>query len=133
MKSENQLAYDWFIFNFFNSFGLIDLVVVGCFLCVCFGHYFSRKKLVLINLMQFFSRKFTVTSVIKIYMKMLEFWVHLDFAYSMNFQIRQILSTNQHFSGNYNDFSTKHTLALVKISEKVTSIFLVGNLNLFCR
>ena len=93
MKSENQLAYDWFIFNVFNSFGLIDLVVVGCFLCVCFGHYFSRKKLVLINLMQFFFCIFTVTSV----MKMLEFWVHLDFVYSMNFQIRQIPSTNQHF------------------------------------
>ena len=31
MKSENQLAKNWLIFNVFNSFGLIDFVAVGCF------------------------------------------------------------------------------------------------------
>ena len=50
IKSEYQLAYSWFIFNIFNSFGLIDIVLVLFPLCY-FGHIFlSQKNLVLLSL-----------------------------------------------------------------------------------
>ena len=33
LKSEKQLAYNWFIFNVLNSFGLTDFVLALFFLC----------------------------------------------------------------------------------------------------
>ena len=81
--------------------------------------YFSRKKLLLINLNTFFP---FVTLVIKIYSKMWELWMHQDlwsFVYYINFQIRQILATN-HKPQMF--LVKKPTLVWVKISEK-QSIF----------
>ena len=58
MKSEDQLAKNWFIFNIFNSFGIIDFICFG-FVTFVFilDIYISRKKLVLINLNAIFSEK----------------------------------------------------------------------------
>ena len=75
-------------------FGFVSLVLI---LDICF----SRKKLVLTNLNAIFQGKFAITSVIKIYSQMWELCVHPDyehFLYSINFQIRQITRSNQHFS-----------------------------------
>ena len=85
--------------------------------------------------MQFFQRKFTVTSVIKFYSKMWELWVH---PYCNHFYILYELpnkANSSHkptfFSGNHNSFSVKPTVAWIMISEKGTSVFLVLNLFTF--
>ena len=58
MKSEDQLAKNWFIFNIFNSFGVIDFICFGFATFVfILDIYISRKKLVLINLNAIFSEK----------------------------------------------------------------------------
>ena len=43
-KLEDQLAWNLFTFNAFNSFGLINFVLWFCFVCVDFGQIFFRKK-----------------------------------------------------------------------------------------
>lgn len=71
MKSEEQMASNWFKLNVFNGFSLMDFVF--CFLYVFFVHIFLAKKIVLINLTE---REFAVNSVIRIYTKMCELLVH---------------------------------------------------------
>ena len=101
-----------------------------CFLYVCFWHVLFYFILSIKTSMQFFQRKFSVTSVIKFYPKIWELWVHnyfcaelwmlQSFLYSMNFQIRQIQTKKQHlFSGNNNPFSIKPTVVWIKISEYI--------------
>ena len=50
MKSEDQLAQNWFTFNFFNSFVFIDFALVLFPLCLLCTYIFLAKKIVLINL-----------------------------------------------------------------------------------
>ena len=87
----------------------------GCLRCVYFGHNFSCKKLVLINL----------NAVIKIYSKMWKLCMHVDhdyFVYSINFKRCKLQSQTSIIAGNNNPFSIKPSVEWVKISEK-TSIF----------
>ena len=44
MKSEDQLAQNWFIFNVFNSFGFIDFVLVLFPLCLFWTYIFLTKN-----------------------------------------------------------------------------------------
>lgn len=66
MKSESQLALNWFNFNLFNSFGLTDFGLA--LFCFCWQDIFLSKNLVYMNLTSFFSGEF--------YTKTQEFWVH---------------------------------------------------------
>ena len=71
--------------------------------------------------MQFFQRKFTETSVVKIYIKMWKLWVHLDYDHlyiQLTSKLGKFLSQTNIFQGNSNPFSIKPTVARVKISEK---------------
>ena len=79
-----------------------DNVIIECFQC------------------NFFQRKFAVTSVMKIYTKMWEFWVHLDYNH---FYIPLISKYGKFqpqtiFLGNNNPFSIKPTVVRDKIPEK---------------
>ena len=58
MKSDYQVAENWFIFNIFNSFAIIDIICFGfvSFLFIL-DIYFSHKKLALINLNAIFPEK----------------------------------------------------------------------------
>ena len=92
MKSKDQLAKNYLVFNVFNSFGIIDFIWFGfvSFMFILDIH-FSRKKLVLISL----------NAVIKIYSKIWELCMHPDyehFLYSINFQKMQIPAINQYSS-----------------------------------
>ena len=74
--------------------------------------------------MQYFQRKFAVTSVIKIYSKICELCKLLTwpFLYSINLKKCQIQATWQHFHGSNNPFSIKSTVVWIKISEKNISL-----------
>ena len=50
MKSEDQLAQNWVIFNAFNSCGFIDFVLISSPLCLFWTYIFLVIKAVLINL-----------------------------------------------------------------------------------
>ena len=38
MKSEDQLAQNWFMFNFFNSVGFVSFVFIEGYLLIRFGY-----------------------------------------------------------------------------------------------
>ena len=44
MKSEDQLAQNWFTFNFFNSFVFIDFVLVLLPLCLLCTYIYLAKN-----------------------------------------------------------------------------------------
>ena len=44
MKSEDQIAQNWFLINVFNSFDFIDFVLVLFHLCLIWTYIFLAKK-----------------------------------------------------------------------------------------
>ena len=44
MKSEDQLAQNWFLINVFNSFDFTDFVLVSFHLCLIWTYIFLAKK-----------------------------------------------------------------------------------------
>ena len=85
--------------------------------------------------MQFFQRKFTVTSVVKFYPRMWELWVHPDCNhFYILYELPNKATSSQKttfFSGKNNPLSIDPTVVWIKISKKGTSIFLVLNLFTF--